>query len=333
MLYLLVQPVLKCMHFLHGVAVFILTASYHMGRGIFLLIIQVCNIIRDIFTALAIIGEELYRFVCELNTSIAAVSNYIRSSANGGINCVLEAVGVFIKHIGKFFINTQLHTKLLATQIGSFIADFFNLLRNALLLIADCAWWLITLLPRWLLYALIAAGDFIVESITAVRKALVYTVQVIVEDVFRLTIGIVLLFLMWHNRRRVGLSILRFLLKVKRVSIWKSNNHFPENLYYYCCFLLQFIRLCWLCLMHLIRRIFRRRPNQALTTPTRTLVAQRRTPLPRPSISPNNSDKSLDSTQRCVVCRDRQKCVLLLPCKHLCLCEECADYMIDHSIC
>ncbi|XP_065357080.1 E3 ubiquitin-protein ligase RNF26 [Calliphora vicina] len=308
MLSFLVQPVLKCMHFLHAVAVFILTASYHMGRGIFLLIIQVCNIIRDILTALAIIGEELYRFVCELNTSIAAVSNYIRSSANGGINCVLEAVGVFIKHISKFFINTRLHTKLLATQIGSFIADFLNLLRNALLLIADCAWWLITLLPRWLLYALIAVGDFIVESITAVRKALVYTVQVIVEDVFRLTIGIVLLFILWHNRRRVGLAILRLLLKVKR-----------------------FIRLCWLCLKLLIRRMFRRRVIQTLTTPTRTLGAQRRSPLPRPSISPSNSDKSLDSTQRCVVCRDRQKCVLLLPCKHLCLCEECADYMFFTS--
>ncbi|KAI8125948.1 hypothetical protein FF38_08884 [Lucilia cuprina] len=309
MLTVLVQPVLKCMHILHSIAVFILTASYHIGRTIFLLLIQACNIIRDLFTALAIIGEELYRFICELNTSIAAVTNYIRTSANGGINGVLEAAGVFIKHIAKFFINTRLHSKLLATQIGGFVADFLNLLRNALLLIADCAWWLITLLPRWLLYALIAVGDFIVDSVTNIRTNLVYIVKVIVEDIFRLTIGLVLLFLLWHHRRSVGYAILRCCLKIKR-----------------------FISSCCVCLSQLTRRLFRRRVNPTLTTtPLRNLAAQRRSPLPRPSISPSNSDKTLDVTQRCVICRDRQKCVLLLPCKHLCLCEECADYMFFSS--
>lgn len=218
MLTVLVQPVLKCMHFLHSTAVFILTASYHIGRVIFLFLIQICNIIRDIFTALAIIGEELYRFLCELNSSISAVSNYVRTSANGGINCVVEAVGVFFKHIVKFFINTRLHSKLLATQIGGFIGDLLSLLRNALLLIADCAWWLITLLPRWLLYAIIAVGDFIIDIITCVRLGLVYTIQVIVEDVFRLTIGMVLLIVLLHNRRRLLNFGIRFLLKVKRVS-------------------------------------------------------------------------------------------------------------------
>lgn len=79
--------------------------------------------------------------------------------------------------------------------------------------------------------------------------------------------------------------------------------------------------------MLLVSRLFRRRVNQTLTTPTRVLGPQRRSHLTRSSISPGHSDKSLDSQQRCVICRDRQKCVLLLPCKHLCLCEECADYM------
>lgn len=219
MLTVLVQPVSKCMNFLHAIVVFILTASYHIGKAIFLVLIQVCYIVRDIFSALGIIGEELYRFLCELNNSVAAVSIYVRTSANGGINCSLEAVGVFIRHISKFFNKTRLHSKLLATHIGGLIGDFFNLLRNALLLIADCAWWLITLLPRWLLIAIISVGDFIVESITSMRKVLVYTVQVIVEDIFRLTIGIVLVFLLWHNRRKLGLTIIRWCLKIKRVSL------------------------------------------------------------------------------------------------------------------
>lgn len=82
--------------------------------------------------------------------------------------------------------------------------------------------------------------------------------------------------------------------------------------------------LCYRRLVSLILCLFgrRRNPSVVRTTPTRSR-------LPRPSVSPaSGEDKPKDPHQRCVVCRDRQKCVLLLPCKHLCLCEDCADYIL-----
>lgn len=215
--------VVQFMQFLHSTVVFILTTSYHIGRAIFLLLIQACHIIKDIFSALAIIGEELYSFICELTTNISMVINYVRNSANNNINSALEAGGLFLYNIAKFFSNTRLHSKLLATQLGCFVGDFLSLIKNALLLIADCAGWLITLLPRWLLYAIIAAGDHMVQTLTILRHTLVNIVQAILDDFFRLTIGSVLLFLVWHNRRRIILANIRLYLKVKRVSLKEFN--------------------------------------------------------------------------------------------------------------
>ncbi len=34
----------------------------------------------------------------------------------------------------------------------------------------------------------------------------------------------------------------------------------------------------------------------------------------------------------CVVCRDRPRCVLLMPCRHFCLCDVCVDVLAQHSV-
>ncbi|XP_073822187.1 uncharacterized protein [Musca autumnalis] len=305
MLAYIVTPVIQFMHLLHKISVFILSTGYHTGRTIFLILLKICHFIRDLFAALIVIGEELYNFLCELNASVSAVSHYVRTSANGGVSSVIDAGLIFCRHLSKFFSNTRIHSKLLATKLGSFVCDFFELLRNALLLIADCVWWLITLVPRILLYLLIAVGDAIVAIITTIRKAIVYSVTVVIEDIFRITIAVTVLIVVWHNKRRLALFVIRSIRYLKDILV-----------------------LFYRRLILLYNRLFRRqRRNPSLngqpqnSTPTRSR-------LPRQSVSPATSEKSIDTHQRCVVCRDRPKCVLLLPCKHLCLCDECADYIL-----
>lgn len=227
MLTYIVTPVIQFMHFIQKVSVFILGIGYHIGRTIFLILLKICHFLKDTFAALIIIGEELYNFLCELNASASAVSHYVRTSANGGVSSFIDAVVIFCRHLSKFFSNTRIHSKLLATKLGSFVCDFFQLLRNALLLIADCAWWLVTLVPRILLWIIIAVGDALVTITTTVSKAIVYSVAVVIEDIFRVTIAVVLLIVLWHNRRRLVLFIIRSIRHIKRVSKTLANYQFP----------------------------------------------------------------------------------------------------------
>jgi hypothetical protein len=37
------------------------------------------------------------------------------------------------------------------------------------------------------------------------------------------------------------------------------------------------------------------------------------------------------SEKMCVVCMEREKSVVLMPCLHLCICQECTDQLIAHS--
>ena len=40
-----------------------------------------------------------------------------------------------------------------------------------------------------------------------------------------------------------------------------------------------------------------------------------------------------DDDSKCVVCIDAKKCVAIMPCKHMCVCEECIELLKTCPIC
>lgn len=43
----------------------------------------------------------------------------------------------------------------------------------------------------------------------------------------------------------------------------------------------------------------------------------------------NNGDDTSEETRLCIICQENDKCIVLLPCRHLCLCVDCTE---THSI-
>lgn len=108
-----------------------------------------------------------------------------------------------------------------------------------------------------------------------------------------------------------------------------------------CCLIYLFARfyiIMFSFLYEQLQRLFwniRRRYNELVRYCARSsyphTVVYRRQILPtrRPRIrterNPVNSSKSDENDRYCVVCQEHIKCVLLLPCRHLCMCNECIN--------
>ncbi|XP_017082412.2 uncharacterized protein LOC108115469 [Drosophila eugracilis] len=158
-----------------------------------------------------------------------------------------------------------------AWDVGHSIGRFFC---NLLIELGDFILWVILLLPRLIIFIVDSLVDFVIHSIVARGLSLL-------NSLFRLSIGLSLLLILYMFRRYVYLLLI-YLLQRARLEISMKT----QSVY------------LW--------------TDQQLTRFRKNI---------------RNDQENAESPNRggCVVCMERNRNIVIMPCRHLCLCKECSQ--------
>lgn len=286
----ILNPLLEFVNFFKSIIHYILVVSFLIGKGLFAIAEQFFTFCGTIFQGFIIVFEELWLFLRELHVIINEFFIYMETSANRGVAGMLDGIALVASEFVRFLTNGKLHSKILASTIGRWVANFFEIFCGGLILISDCVWFILTIVPRCCFDIAIWIGDIIAFGIGGSWMLLVQLTQNVIDELFRYTIALVVIAFTVRNRRRIYRA-------GKTWTVWVFR--FFIN---------------WM--VKIYRFIF-------VLQPPRPAFQTHRLPITSPSSMLHKSNES----NCCVVCRDRPKCVLLLPCKHLCMCEECAEFI------
>lgn len=243
-------------------------------------------------------------------------------------SCVFlySIVRVTITTITELFTTGNVHTANVGQQcVNSFIA-MMNALKNLFVLIGNGAWFMLALVPTLLL----TMFAYIYQIVQCLVENCLKFGEAVWYHMTEVTSASINYFLDVPLQAIIGCSFIVLLLVYRRVTL-----RFTTWLIIR---VLQYLRSRLLTAFLAILSTFRRRNHNNRPRPTNqiysrpSLVASRSSTT-NPRISPKTSKRYSVDENVCVICRDEQKTVVLLPCRHLCLCFNCSGSIRTCPLC
>lgn len=285
----------------------LITVFKHISCGL----LTTANIIRELAT---VFYEDFAVFAVDLYRIFQAICVATQSALSNLIDFILCLV--------YFFIDGATNSQMVLSRTPQSLATSFtasiDAIKQLLVLLGNSMWLLLTAAPNMIVFLLKCAwclcstiGTVLWTATMNILDALFQACQSSVELFFdvpaKSLIGLVALCLIGRYRFRC-MQWLRWTGAFVHRRVVRPTERMAVQ---------QIQRQCDAIRMKM-RQVLNYRPLMRSQQPQAT---------PNKSKSPAARRKDLNKMMDealCVVCQDRDKCVVLFPCRHLCVCEPCA---------